>query len=844
MKISFKRKSVTVLIVLGSMVLMSILFLSYRSTLSVIEGSGLIEHTQQILLESDQLAMDVKDIQVNGRVYLVTRNDSFLQQVSLKEKSASAHLQKLRTLVSDNPSQVERADTLKRLLARHTNVSALILASAKHDSVASASALNLFLESKLFEDEFHKTINEFQEEEYRLLSLRKTTSHNSVTRLEWFFGGLTFTFVVLLGIIMGSVRQGGILKAKLTEHNVNLEKTLKEVTEYKYALDESAIVAITDPRGMIKHVNDNFCKISKYDRDELIGKDHRIINSGYHSKEFIRNIWQTISSGNVWKGELRNRAKDGSIYWVYTSIVPFLNETGKPYQYLAIRSDITERKVADEIKSANIRLEIEIQEKKAELSDVLEKMKDGFVMLDNDLIYRYVNRKFSELAQKDAEKIIGRYIWDEFPDVVGSSTYNAINDALRERKYICHMDYYPPLDVWHENNIYPTPTGLSIVIRDVTAEMRAERKLLESERLYRMIASSIPGTVICLVDTDYRYLLVEGDMLEKVGYSREGLLGKKAIDVLPGERYNAIEPLFKRVFAGETFSVEIRRGNYDFLLRHVPLKNERDEIYAAMIVSIDVTDVKDAEREVAELNADLEKRITERTAQLEVANKELESFSYSVAHDLRAPLRGVAGYASMLSEDHKDNLDEEGERLLREIEYNAGKMGTLIDDLLTFSRLGRKEVRRGEVDMEGLISDVLNDLKKGLAEIIVKDIKPVYGDFALLKHVLTNLLSNAVKYSATRSHPVIRVSSCEREGKIIYSVSDNGVGFDMQYANELFGVFQRLHSSEEFEGTGVGLAIVKRIITRHGGEVWADAKEGHGATFYFTIPVVPAEQKK
>ncbi|HZY79050.1 MAG TPA: PAS domain S-box protein [Cyclobacteriaceae bacterium] len=841
MKLLFKKRQVTFLILPGTAVLVSILYLSYRKTQDLIEASRWIEHTQEVLIRSDQLSKAVKDIQVHGRVYLFTRDENFLSRIEQDEKSARIHLDTLRKLIIDNPSQIVRVDTLALLLRRHTNVGQLVLAAAS-DKYDDWLTRKLFIESKGYEDQFQRTIMEFQDEEHRLLKIRKQVSEDSVASFEMFLAGLVITLVLLIISILLTIRESERLKVKVTDDNINLEKTLKEVSAYRHALDESSIVAITDHHGIIKHVNDNFCRISKYSREELIGKDHRIINSGYHPKEYIKELWQTISSGNVWKGELRNRAKDGSIYWVDTSIVPFLNDHGKPYQYVAIRSEITDRKLSDEIRVANRRLEREVSEKQAELADVLEKMSDAFVMLDADLCYRYANKRFGELARKDTEKIIGKWIWDEFPDAVGTPSYNAINDAFNEQRNISQMDYYPPLDIWHQNNIYPTPKGLSIIIRDVTAEMRAERKLLESERLYRTIASSIPGCVILLIDRDLKYFLVEGNMLETFGYTKDELLGHKVQDVLTKERFEALEPNFERVFKGESFSMSFRRDQYDLLTRYVPLRDQHDQIYAAMLVALDITELKQAERKIADLNTSLEKKVAERTSQLEVANQELESFSYSVAHDLRAPLRGVAGYSNMLSEDYKDKLDDEGKRILDQIGHNAHRMGVLIDDLLTFSRLGRKEVRKAPVDMEALIEDVLREMPKGPATIRRRDIKPAYGDFSLIKHVVTNLLSNAVKYSSKKENPVVTIASWEEGGKIQYSINDNGVGFDMKYADKLFGVFQRLHSSEDFEGTGVGLAIVKRIIGRHGGEVRAEGKPDHGATFYFTLPAVPVEQ--
>jgi len=248
---------------------------------------------------------------------------------------------------------------------------------------------------------------------------------------------------------------------------------------------------------------------------------------------------------------------------------------------------------------------------------------------------------------------------------------------------------------------------------------------------------------------------------------------------------------------------------------------------------------KKAEAEIKLLNDNLELKIAERTAQLQFANKELESFSYSVAHDLRSPLRGISGYASILHEDYNTVLDDEGKRLLAEVKNSAKKMGQLIDELLTFSKIGRKELRKIPVDMNQVVSGVINDITAVYphsAKITVADLLPVLADEGLIKHVVVNLMANAIKYSSKKPAPVIQVSSAIKDGQVVYSIADNGVGFDMQYANKLFGVFQRLHTDAEFEGTGVGLAIAQRIVLKHGGHIWAQAVEGQGATFYFSLP--------
>jgi len=239
--------------------------------------------------------------------------------------------------------------------------------------------------------------------------------------------------------------------------------------------------------------------------------------------------------------------------------------------------------------------------------------------------------------------------------------------------------------------------------------------------------------------------------------------------------------------------------------------------------------------QVARSHHQLEDKVAERTA-------ELESFSYSVSHDLRAPLRAIHGFARILLEDHQTNLDPEAQRLLGVIDQNTRHMGQLIDDLLAFSRLGRQSISRSTVDMNELTGVVVDEIRRSEAgrnghfEVQVADLRHAYGDPALLRQVLSNLIQNAVKFTRGRPQPRIEVGSTTNGDQTVYSVKDNGAGFDPRYTDKLFGVFQRLHRPEEFEGTGVGLAIVKRIVQRHGGRVWAEGKTNEGATFYFALP--------
>jgi light-regulated signal transduction histidine kinase (bacteriophytochrome) len=243
----------------------------------------------------------------------------------------------------------------------------------------------------------------------------------------------------------------------------------------------------------------------------------------------------------------------------------------------------------------------------------------------------------------------------------------------------------------------------------------------------------------------------------------------------------------------------------------------------------------------AKVTRDLTQRRRAEQA-LAQSNQELERFSYSVSHDLRAPLRAINGYALALFEDHAARLDDEGKRLLAVIRDSAKLGGELIDGLLNFSRVGRQALARAPVDLTALAEGVVSELRQTggpvAVDVVLTPLPPASGDGALLRNVLVNLIGNAFKFSAKRAHPMIEIGVQRDGAEVAYYVKDNGVGFDMQYAGKLFGVFQRLHRPDEFEGTGVGLALTQRIVQRHGGRIWAEGKVGEGATFFFTLPAV------
>ena len=388
-----------------------------------------------------------------------------------------------------------------------------------------------------------------------------------------------------------------------------------------------------------------------------------------------------------------------------------------------------------------------------------------------------------------------------------------------------------------------------MVRRDLRERQRTEAALRKSQLMFKRLFDQAPDAVI-QVDTGGRIVRANQKAEQLFGWNVRELDGQRLEQLLP-QRYHArhaghlaayfAAPRKREMGAGlELFGR--KKDNSEFPLDIMLSPIETDEGLQALAIIRDVSERKANEEKIRHLNLDLQLQ----NARLEIANKELESFSYSVSHDLRAPLRHIDGFASLLSKHAGASLDEKGRRFLAVISDSARRMGRLIDDLLTFSRMGRAQLEPGEIDHDQLVAAVIRESGLDRDRRIVWEIEPlprVQADPAMLRQVWFNLIENAAKYSARSELPRIRIGSLPptpATAELVFFVRDNGVGFDMKYAAKLFGVFQRLHSEAEFEGTGIGLANVRRIITRHGGRTWAEGRVGEGATFYFALPLDPA----
>jgi PAS domain S-box-containing protein len=519
--------------------------------------------------------------------------------------------------------------------------------------------------------------------------------------------------------------------------------------------------------------------------------------------------------------------------WIKVRALPqFRSGEDKPYQVYIIFDDITDRR----------RIENTLQNSEIRYRRLFEAAQDGILIVDAETGHIVdVNPFLMDMLHYSKEEFVGKKLWEigAFRDIEKSK--NAFAE-LQTSQYIRYEDLQLEtkegrlIDVEFVSNVYQVDHTKVVQcnIRDITERRRAEAALRDSERLYRAIGESIDyGVWVC--DADGHNIYASESFLRLVGLTQEQCSNFGWGDVLhPDDAERTITAWKECVRTGCAWDIEHRFRGVDgqwhpILARGLPVRNEQGKVICWAGINLDIKNLKQ-----------VEVSLKKRTRQLEDANAELESFSYSVSHDLRAPLRAIDGYSRMILRQQGDKFDENTKRLFTVIRDNVTLMGKLIDDLLALSRLGREALSLSQLNIEDLTRDAWETLKavnpNRSIDLKIGHVPAGRGDRTLIKQVLVNILSNAIKFTSVREVPLIEMGGYSEATENVYYIRDNGVGFDMQYHDKLFGVFQRLHSVEDFEGTGIGLAIVQRIVMRHGGRVWAEGKVDGGACFYFTLP--------
>jgi len=625
----------------------------------------------------------------------------------------------------------------------------------------------------------------------------------------------------------------------ITNNKLKEETLIESENRYRMLFESNPQPMWVFDTASFKFLAVNDAAIAKYgfSREEFLSltiKDIRPDEDINNLTNYVSTRDEKIIDSGVWRHKLKN----GQIIFVeiYSHKIDFENKKAR----LVLANDITHRKIAEEKL-----IESENRFKNAIINapfPILIYAEDGEVLNVSKTLTDITGYKAEEIStlEKWTERAYG-----EFKDVV--------LNQLKKLNSLEGMKHQGELEItcadggkriwdFSVSSLGRFPDGRKIFIRmasDVTERKLAEETLKNSEIRHRSTLENMQEGYQ-IIGYDWKYIYVNESVCRQANKTKEELIGFTMMEKFPGIEKTDMFAVLKRcmkeripeIMENEFYFEDENKGWFQLSIQPVP--------EGIFILSLDITERKKAEEKILNLNAELEQRVKERTQQLEDINKELEAFTYSVSHDLRSPLRAIDGFSKIILEDYESILDEEGKRLFSIIRNNTIHMDNLITDLLSLSRVTRGELKLTMADMFKMVSEIFketlnkNEIQK--YEVKIGKLPDICCDASLMRQVWSNLISNAVKYTSPKETRSIEVSYITNNHHITYYIKDNGVGFNPDYSHKLFGVFQRLHSSSEFEGTGVGLAIVERIINKHGGKVWGEGKINGGAVFYFSLP--------
>jgi PAS domain S-box-containing protein len=586
---------------------------------------------------------------------------------------------------------------------------------------------------------------------------------------------------------------------------------VKQTSQYARSLIEASLdpLVTISTEGKITDVNEALVRATGVEREKIIGTD---FSDYFTEPEKAREGYQQVfANGFVADSPLTLRHKNGKLTDVLYNATVYKDDIGNVLGMLATARDITQVKRTSQYARS-----------------LIEASLDPLVTISTEGKITDVNEALVKATGVEREKIIGTDFSDYFTEP---------EKAREGYQQVFAQGFVAdsPLTLRHKNGKLTDVLYNATVYKDnsgnVLGMLATARDITQVKRTSQYARSLIEASLdpLVTISTEGKITDVNEALVKATGVGREKIIGTDFSDYFtePEKAREGYQQVFAKGFvANSPLTLRHKNGKLtDVLYNATVYKDDAGNVLGMLATARDITAQRKQEVKIKTLNEELEQRIIE-----------LESFSYSVSHDLRAPLRAIDGFIAIFLNKYLEKVDQEGQRLLSNVRRNVNKMGSLIDELLTLSRIGMKDIQITTINMNELVNTVLEELyeMRGKANVTIGDLGKAQGDIALIKQALVNLLSNAFKYSYKKENPRIEIG-CNEGDKMNYYIKDNGVGFDMEYSNKLFGVFQRLHDPQEYQGIGVGLAIVKRIITRHGGQVWAEGKEGEGATFYFSL---------
>jgi PAS domain S-box-containing protein len=808
---------------------------AYWNARAVDDATGWVLHTREVQSALDGLLSQMKDVETGQRGYLLTADTTFLEPYEQSVGNILPGLERIRSLTADNPSQQQRLVQLRAIVTSKLSSTEVSIAAMRAGERERALQVVLSGQGKATMDDARNVLSEMLADENRLLGSRLRNVDAARTRASATAALTTVLLLVLITTVYASARRAN---ARIQATLEQTEASRRELAFVQAALDRAAIVASSDAEGRLVQVNDAFVQVSGFPREDLLGKHHSVV-----SPAFDRAFYQGVREGRTWRGELRSRAHDGHEFWTDSTVVPLLDAQGRPERYIAIHYDITDRKQA----------EFALRDSESRYRTLTEALPHMVWTAAPDLTPTYFNSHWHAFTGTGAD-LPGRDAW---LDMIHPDDRDAFATAVRPAQtageaHEAEFRLRRHDGQWRRVISRATPRrdeqGRIVqwvgTVTDIHDRRQAEQALHQSQALVQAIVDGSTALVFAK-DLQGRYFLTNAAWHRFVGLTRDQAEGMSDREVFGDEVAGRLQAADRHVAeSGEAVVVEetavVGGREATYVTSKFPLRTPQGEVYAVCGVSTDVTDLKVARQEVQRLNADLERRVAERTRQLSEANDELEAFSYTVSHDLRAPLRGLQGFAQAVQEDYADRLDELGRDYLQRIMAAARRMEHLIQDLLEYGRLSRGEVPLRTVGLQMAVDEALAqvqpEVERRLAQVHVEGpLPPVRAHPTVLVQVVANLLGNALKFVPPGQRPEVRIRSERHGDRVRTCVQDRGIGIQPQHQERIFRVFERLHGQESYPGTGVGLGIVRKGCERMGGRCGVESSPGNGSTFWFEL---------
>jgi len=807
---------------------------SLRSTDATVSGAHWVAHTLQVRAELEAGFADLMEAETGVRGYVITGDTSYLAPYRFARATLSSRLRGLRALTADNPAQQRRLDSLDALVATRLERFQWTVETRRTGGPAAAGRAVIGGRGKELMQQVRGLVRQMEDDEERLLAERSAAlqAKARLARLTAWGGALV---AITLPVIAGA-----LITRELAGRR-RVEQTLGETQRrFQQVLASSTAViyanAVSGTTFSPTWVSENVTRITGYAPDEPLQPTWWLDNLHPDDRARVLSEMPALFANDQLTTEYRFRGKDGAYHWVHDEARLLRGAAGEPTDVVGSWVDITDRRQA----------ETSLRASEARLRLLVGSVRDyAIYMLDPEGHVRSWNAGARQIKGYTESEILGQHFSRFYTpeDVAAGRPDAALRAAIaggrfEEENWRVRKDgsrFWADVVITAVRDDRGALVGFAKVTRDLTERKRAEQALRASEERFGILAVTANDAILS-ADSHGNITYFNPGAERIFGYTTEEVSGRPLTTLMPERFADAHRAGLARYLAtrearviGRTVELAGRRkdGTEFPLELSLAAWNQGAEVAFTAIIR-DITSRKEGEE-----------RLRSYATQLEAANKELEAFSYSVSHDLRAPLRSLDGFSQALLEDYHDRLDDTGRDFLQRVRAASQRMGTLIDDLLSLSRVTRGDLQVEKVDLSALAtalaaelqrSDPQRDVRFAIAPDLV-----ARGDPGLMRLVLQNLLGNAWKFTGKRSPAHVEVGSMAHDGRRAFFVQDDGAGFDMAYAAKLFGAFQRLHASDEFPGSGIGLATVQRIIHRHGGQVWAEGTPGRGATFYFTL---------